>query len=84
MPDFNTIDEVVEELQRGGMIVLVDERAVDVDGADLVGEGELVSLAEQVSPESINFMARHAGGTLSVPADPARIEQLHLEHSLNL
>lgn len=79
MPDFNTIDEVVEELQRGGMIVLVDERAVDVDGADLVGEGELVSLAEQVSPESINFMARHAGGTLSVPADPARIEQLHLE-----
>ena len=79
MPDFNTIDEVVEDLQRGEMIVLVDERAVDVDGAELVGEGELVMLAEQVSPESINFMARHAGGTLSVPADADRIEQLQLE-----
>ena len=79
MPDFNTIDEVVEDLHSGAMIVLVDERAVDVDGTELVGEGELVMLAEGVSSESINFMARHAGGTLSVPADSARIEHLQLE-----
>jgi 3,4-dihydroxy 2-butanone 4-phosphate synthase/GTP cyclohydrolase II len=79
MPDFNTIDEIIENLQNGEMVVLVDERDLDVDGAERVGEGELMMLAERVTSESINFMVRHAGGPLNVPADQQRIETLGLE-----
>ena len=43
MPDFNTIDEVIEDLQNGRMIVLVDKRETDVDGRETVGEGELIT-----------------------------------------
>ena len=79
MSDFNTVDEVVEDLQRGKMVVLVDERATDTDGSERVGEGELLMLAEMVTSDAINFMARYAAGPLNVPADRRRIEQLQLE-----
>ena len=81
MPDFNTIDEVVEELAAGRMIVLVDERAVDVDGTDLVGEGELVMVAELADSNSVNFMARHAGGPVYVAADRPHLEALGLQQA---
>ena len=61
MPDFNSVEEVLEELPSGSMVVLVDERGQDVDGTELVGEGELVTLAETVTPQTINFMAQQAG-----------------------
>ena len=38
MPDFNTIDEAIEDLQNGAMGVRVDERAHAIDGTELVGE----------------------------------------------
>lgn len=79
MPDFNTIDEILSELAQGHMIVLVDERAVDVDGAELVGEGELVMVAELASATSVNFMSRHAGGPVYVAADPVRLELLGMQ-----
>lgn len=81
VPDFNTIDEVVEELAAGRMIVLVDERAVDVDGTELVGEGELVMVAELADSNTINFMSRHAGGPLYVAAERARLEFLGLQQT---
>jgi len=70
MPDFNSVEEVLEELPSGSMVVLVDERGQDVDGTELVGEGELVTLAETVTPQTINFMARHAGGQRRAPGGP--------------
>jgi 3,4-dihydroxy 2-butanone 4-phosphate synthase/GTP cyclohydrolase II len=79
MPDFNTIEEVIEELAAGHMVVLVDERAVDVDGADLVGEGELVMVAELADSRAVNFISRHAGGPVYVAADRERLERLGLE-----
>jgi len=81
VPDFNTIDEVVEELAAGRMIVLVDERAVDVDGAELVGEGELIMIAELADSNSVNFMARRAGGPVYVAADLPRLEALGLQQT---
>ncbi len=83
VPDFNTIDEIVEELAAGRMVVLVDERAVDVDGAELVGEGELIMIAELVDSNSINFMSRHAGGPVYVAADRTRLEGLGLQQAQN-
>ena len=61
------------------MVVLVDERGQDVDGTELVGEGELMTLAESVTPQTINFMARHASGPLNVTASGARLEALGLK-----
>lgn len=79
MPDFNTIDEILAELSQGRMVVLVDERAVDIDGADRVGEGELVMVAELADAGSVNFMARHAGGPVYVAADRARLDALDVQ-----
>ena len=53
MPDFNTIDEVIEDLQNGRMVVLVDERETDIDGHEAVGEGELMMLADLASADAI-------------------------------
>ncbi len=79
MPDFNTIEEVLDDLQNGAMVVLVDERAQDVDGTELVGEGELIMFAELATPEAVNFMMRRARGPLSVTLSKERIESLELE-----
>ncbi len=79
MPDFNTVEEAIEELQSGRMIVLVDERGQDVDGSELVGEGELMMVAESCDAERLNFMSRHAGGPLYVTAARERLESLGLE-----
>lgn len=83
MTDFNTIDEAIEELAAGRMIVLVDERAVDVDGAELVGEGELVMVAELADANSVNFMSRHAGGPVYVSAERSRLEALGLQQGVS-
>ena len=79
MPDFNTIEQTIEDLQNGKMIVLVDERAQDIDGTELVGEGALMTLAELVTPETVHFITRHAGGPVHVAASEERLAQLELE-----
>ena len=79
MSDFDTIEKALEELQAGRMIVLVDERATDVDGTELVGEGELVMIAERADAEAIHFMTRHAGGPLYATAEQERLELLGIE-----
>ena len=61
MPDFNTIDEIVEDLQNGRMVVVVDERVTSGEGNEIVGEGELMMIAELATAETIHFMTRHAG-----------------------
>ena len=79
MSDFDPIEEVIEALQAGQMIVLVDERAVDVDGSELVGEGELMMIAELADSNSVHFLARHAGGPVYVAAETNHLEKLGLD-----
>lgn len=79
MPDFNTIEQAIAELQAGRMIVLVDERATDADGIDMVGEGELMMVAELADSTAINFVSRHAGGPVYVTAEAQHLEDLGLE-----
>lgn len=57
---FSEISEVIEDLRRGKMIVLVDDE-------DRENEGDLVCAAEMVSPEVINFMAGCARGLICLP-----------------
>ncbi len=78
MTDFDTIEEVIDELQAGHMIVLVDERAVDIDGSELVGEGELMMIAELADSNSVHFLAQQAGGPVYVAAESSHLERLGL------
>jgi 3,4-dihydroxy 2-butanone 4-phosphate synthase/GTP cyclohydrolase II len=68
---FNTIDEAIEELQKGRMIILVDDE-------DRENEGDLCMAAEKVTPEAINFMAKYGRGLICLSLTPERVEALKL------
>jgi len=65
------IPELAAELAAGRMVILVDEE-------DRENEGDLVLAAEHVSPEAVNFMARHARGLICLTLTRERCEQLQL------
>ncbi len=65
------IPEALEELQAGRMIILVDDE-------DRENEGDLVCLAEKVTPEAVNFMARHARGLVCLPMEKSIADRLDL------
>ncbi|MDF2985393.1 MAG: ribBA [Eubacterium sp.] len=69
--NFNSIEEAVEEIRQGKMIIVVDDE-------DRENEGDLLMAAEKVTPESINFMASHGKGMICVPLTEARARQLEL------
>lgn len=68
---FSPIEEILEELRLGRLIVLVDDE-------DRENEGDLVCAAQMITPEKINFMLKHGRGTLCVPLTQARCRQLQL------
>ncbi len=68
---FNTIEEGIEEIKKGKMVILVDDE-------DRENEGDLTMAAEAVTPEAINFMAMHGRGLICLSLTPERVEQLHL------
>ena len=69
---FATIEEALEDLRRGKMIIVVDD-------PDRENEGDLVMAAEKVTPEAINFMAKHGRGLICLSLTPERCEELGLE-----
>lgn len=69
---FNTIDEAIEDIRLGKMIVVVDDE-------DRENEGDLLMAAEKVTPEAINFMATYGRGLVCVPLTAKRIQALNLE-----
>ena len=68
----SSIEEVVEDLRDGRMIILVDDPGRE-------NEGDLAMLAEHVTPEMINFMVREGRGLVCMPMDGAMCDQLELE-----
>lgn len=68
---FNTIEEAVEDIKEGRMIVVVDDE-------DRENEGDLLMAAEKVTPESINFMASYGKGMICAPLTEERARQLEL------
>ena len=66
-----TIEEAVADIRDGKMIIIVDDE-------DRENEGDLVCAAEKVTPEIINFMARHARGLICLPLTEERCDELHL------
>jgi 3,4-dihydroxy 2-butanone 4-phosphate synthase / GTP cyclohydrolase II len=65
------IDEVLEDLKQGKMIILVDDE-------DRENEGDLTMAAEMVTPEAINFMAKYGRGLICLALSPEIVERLHL------
>ncbi|GMU36258.1 MAG: 3,4-dihydroxy-2-butanone-4-phosphate synthase [Phycisphaerae bacterium] len=68
---FAPIEQALDDLRAGRMIILVDDE-------DRENEGDLVVAAEHVTPEIINFMLRHARGVLCLSMTAERCRQLHL------
>ena len=67
-----TIDEAVEDIKNGKMIIIVDDE-------DRENEGDLVCAAEKVTPETINFMAVHGRGLICLPLTEERCDFLQLQ-----
>ncbi|MBM7604485.1 3,4-dihydroxy 2-butanone 4-phosphate synthase/GTP cyclohydrolase II [Metabacillus crassostreae] len=68
---FHTIDEAIEDLKEGKVVIVVDDE-------DRENEGDFVSLADRVTPETINFMIKHGRGLVCVPITEEQAEKLDL------
>ena len=67
----NSIEELVEDIRQGKMVILMDDE-------DRENEGDLIMAAECCKPEHINFMAKHARGLICMPMTRERCETLKL------
>lgn len=67
----NTIEEIIEDYQKGKMVILMDDE-------DRENEGDLLVPAETVTPEDINFMARYGRGLICLTLSKERCNRLHL------
>jgi 3,4-dihydroxy 2-butanone 4-phosphate synthase / GTP cyclohydrolase II len=65
------IDQAIEAIRRGELIILVD-------GEDRENEGDLVIAAEKVTPEAINFMAKYGRGLICLSLTEERLKELQL------
>lgn len=68
----NTIEEAVEDIKNGKVIIVVDDE-------DRENEGDFVCAAECITPEIVNFMATHGRGLICAPLIEDRCEELGLE-----
>src|SRR5690606_31462193 len=68
----NTIEEAIEDIRQGKMIIVVDDE-------DRENEGDFVAAAEKVTPEMINFMATHGRGLICAPLTEKRCKELDLK-----
>ena len=70
----NTIEEAIEDIRQGKVIIVVDDE-------DRENEGDFLAAAEKVTPEMINFMATHGKGLICAPLTEKRCDELEL-HSM--
>jgi len=66
-----TVDEAVQAVKSGKMIIIVDDE-------DRENEGDLMVAAEKVTPDIINFMAKHGRGLICLPMPGERLKELDL------
>ncbi|PYR29069.1 MAG: bifunctional 3,4-dihydroxy-2-butanone-4-phosphate synthase/GTP cyclohydrolase II [Acidobacteria bacterium] len=66
---FASIEQAVDAIRAGKMIIVVDDE-------DRENEGDLTIAAEKITPEAVNFMARHGRGLICLPMTPERLDAL--------
>ncbi|SFD66446.1 3,4-dihydroxy-2-butanone-4-phosphate synthase [Flavobacterium phragmitis] len=67
----NTIEEAIEDIRQGKVIIVVDDE-------DRENEGDFLAAAEKITPEMINFMATHGRGLICTPLTESRCKELDL------
>jgi len=67
----NTVEEVVKEIKRGRMVIVIDD-------ASRENEGDLIMSASKVTPQDINFMAKYGRGLICTPMERRDLERLSL------
>lgn len=72
MFEFNTIEEAIEDIREGKMIIVVDD-------PDRENEGDLLIAAEKVTPQAINFMTKYGRGLICMPLKEETLTKLSLE-----
>lgn len=68
----NTIEEAIEDIKNGKIIIVVDDE-------DRENEGDFLAAAEMVTPQMINFMATHGRGLICAPITESRCKELDLQ-----
>src|SRR3989442_1689957 len=68
---FSAIEEGIEEIRQGRLLLVVDDE-------DRENEGDLVMAADRVTPEAVNFMAKHGRGLICVPLLGERLDELKI------
>jgi len=68
----NTIEEAIEDIRQGKIIIVVDDE-------DRENEGDFLAAADKVTPEMINFMATHGRGLICAPLTESRCKELELK-----
>lgn len=71
-PNFNTIEEAIEDIKNGKVIIVVDDE-------DRENEGDFLTAAANMTPELVNFMAKEGRGLICVPLTEERCEELGLD-----
>ena len=71
MIQYNTVEEALEELRKGHVILVTDD-------ADRENEGDFICAAEYATTENINFMATHGKGLICMPMSEEYVEKLKL------
>ncbi|HEY5524996.1 MAG TPA: bifunctional 3,4-dihydroxy-2-butanone-4-phosphate synthase/GTP cyclohydrolase II [Clostridium sp.] len=68
---FNSIEEAIEDIKSGKMVIVIDDE-------DRENEGDLILASEKVTPEAINFMAKYARGLICMPMEAERLKELNI------
>src|ERR1035437_8933009 len=72
MTAFSTIEEAIEDIRQGKMVVVCDDETRE-------NEGDLTMAAQFVTPEAINFMRKEGGGLICLALTPERCDELGLD-----
>lgn len=72
MNDFDTIEEAIEEIKAGQIVMVVDDE-------DRENEGDMICAAETINPDTVNFLSKYARGLICVPLTRERLQQLDLD-----
>ena len=68
---FNTIEEILQDLKSGKMVIVMDDEGRE-------NEGDLLCAAQFITPGKINFMAKEARGLICIPMEENRLDELNL------
>ncbi len=71
----DSIEDAVKDFKEGKFVIVVDDE-------DRENEGDLITAAEMITPEKVNFMLKHARGVLCSPLSISRCDELDLPHQV--